>query len=272
MQRREVNVLHQHAAGQQQRGHHPRERRQRRRGAADRSRTAVRRVAFGNSPRIDARRDLDAVEAPQPAVHCGRRVGARAARSRTRSSTPSSAGADARHRLQHLGGVVQVILHRDDVPPFEAGWWRRHAPYFTSRRAPRRVSLLYAGLALFVLLAALDRAQRLARLEPARRTGAQCGGVRARAAADAVAPDRGARSDRLAARAARRLPRATCAPADGLMFERLSDETERVPSELDAAIEGHAQRRARDAVCRRRACRRRRRCREPPDLAPRRSR
>ena len=95
----------------------------------------------------------------------------------------------------------------------------------------RRVGLLYAGLALFVLLAALTARSRLDGLAGARRPGADGGGVRAGPAADAVAADRGPRRDRLAARAdvayRRHLP-----PSDALTFERLADETDRIPHEL----------------------------------------
>src|SRR5438128_1177448 len=98
----------------------------------------------------------------------------------------------------------------------------------------RRVSLLYTGLALFVLLAALT-ARSIWRAWDQRAGQARSAAVFA--LVQQRMPSRPTEAPGAIAWLREQLGvyRGQLAPSDGLMFERLSDETDRIPSELTAA-------------------------------------
>src|SRR5215204_3228622 len=98
----------------------------------------------------------------------------------------------------------------------------------------RRVGLLYAGLALFVLLTALT-ARSVWRAWDERAGQARSAAVFA--LVQQQMPSRPIEAPGAIAWLREQLSvyRHHLPPADGLMFERLSGETERVPSELDGA-------------------------------------
>ena len=148
--------------------------------------------------------------------------------------------ADARHRLEHLGrcgtsgppptrrAAVQSLVGR-----------RRHAHYSIPRTRPPRAPALRRRRGLRAARRP-HRANRLARLERARRPGAHRGGVRAGSAADAVAADRGARRHRLAAGTARRLSRAPRSPRRVDASRGSQTRPRPCPPELRRGGEGHA--------------------------------
>ena len=182
------------------------------RSAASTGRSAAA-LGRGKACGVDARRNLDSVEAPQPAGDRRRGVGAGFV-DRAHGRPRSSSGAHARDRVEHL-----ARCGTSGPPPTRRAAARSQVVATTCAllyrpHAAARVPALRRGRAVRAAGGA-HRAHGVARVARARRPGAHGRGLRARATADAVAADRSARRNRVAARAARRLPRAPGAARRG---------------------------------------------------------